>query len=237
MKQSTVTVSINDETFCALIDSGSSHSFIHPSVVQKLSLPISDTNVQVSMASSSLVNKVHGFVTTSIVFNGVLYEGVTLNLLDDLCSDVILGLDFQSQHEQVRFHFGGVKPAMDVCALNVVDAEPPELFGNLPADCKPIATKSRRYNTHDRVFIRDEIQQMLSDGIIEPSNSPWRAQVVVTKDENHKKRLVVDYSQTINTFTPLDAYPLPRIDDFVNNIAKYQVSALLILSQLIIKFL
>ena len=66
------------------------------------------------------------------------------------------------------------------------------------------------------------MQKLLSEGIIEPSNSPWRAQVVVTVNENHKKRMVIDYSQTINRFTQLDAYPLPRIDEIVNKVAKYR---------------
>ena len=35
--------------------------------------------------------------------------------------------------------------------------------------------------------------------------------------------MVVDYSQTINRFTQLDAYPLPKIENLVNNIAKYKV--------------
>ena len=64
---------------------------------------------------------------------------------------------------------------------------------------------------------------MLKEGIIEPSQSPWRAQILIVSPENHKKRLVVDYSQTINRFTLLDAYPLPRIEDMVNEIASYQV--------------
>ena len=33
----------------------------------------------------------------------------------------------------------------------------------------------------------------------------------------------VDYSQTINIYTERDAYPLPRIDDMVNELAKYTV--------------
>jgi len=32
--------------------------------------------------------------------------------------------------------------------------------------------------------------------------------------------MVIDYSQTINRFTELDAYPLPRIDQQVNELAK-----------------
>ena len=73
---------------------------------------------------------------------------------------------------------------------------PPELLANLTADCHPIATKSRRYSHDDRKFIDAEAQRLLKEEIIEPSNSPWRAQVVRTRNENHKKRLVINYSQT-----------------------------------------
>ena len=41
--------------------------------------------------------------------------------------------------------------------------------------------------------------------------------------EPDKKRLCVDYSQAINQYTELDAYPLPRIDDMINNLAHYNV--------------
>ena len=49
--------------------------------------------------------------------------------------------------------------------------------------------------------------------------------MVVVKDptNRHKKRLCVDYSQTINLFTELDAYLLPRIDTMVNKLSKYKV--------------
>jgi len=99
----------------------------------------------------------------------------------------------------------------------------PELFANLTADCHPVASKSRRYGFDDRKFMAAETRRLLQEGIIEPSNSPWRAQVVVTKDENHRNRLAIDYSETINRFTLLNGYPLPRIDDTVNKIAQYRV--------------
>ncbi|KAK3720969.1 hypothetical protein QZH41_006538 [Actinostola sp. cb2023] len=101
--------------------------------------------------------------------------------------------------------------------------DPPAPFANLTADCHPIITKSRRYSQEDLAFINGEVERLLKEGIIEPSQSPWRAQVVVTKDENHKKRLAIDYSQTINRFTLLDAFPLPRINDTINDIAQYRV--------------
>ena len=101
--------------------------------------------------------------------------------------------------------------------------DPPEPFANLAENCHPIASKSRPYRRDDLKFIEGEVERLLKEGIIEPSNSPWRAQVVVTKDDNHKKRLAIDYSQTINRFTQLDAFRLPRINDLVNDIAQYQV--------------
>ncbi|KRX78665.1 hypothetical protein T06_15795 [Trichinella sp. T6] len=41
---------------------------------------------------------------------------------------------------------------------------------------------------------------------------PWRAQTLVVTTDNHKKRTMIDYSQTINRFTLLDAYPLAKIN-------------------------
>jgi len=43
-------------------------------------------------------------------------------------------------------------------------------------------------------FIADTKQRDLAEGIIEASNSPWRAQVLVTSGENHHKRLCINYS-------------------------------------------
>ena len=84
-----------------------------------------------------------------------------------------------------------------------------------------------RHSIPDTKFIQSEISQMLKEGILEPSQSPWRTQTLVVSLENHKKRFVMDYSQTINIFTLLDAYPLPWIEDMVNEMASYRVSSTL----------
>ena len=110
------------------------------------------------------------------------------------------------------------------CALASAAADTPSLFHNLSRDCKPIAIKSRRFNAIDQEFIDNEIRRLNSEGIIKPSISPWRAQIVVVKNaENNKRRMCVDYSQTINLFTELDAYPLPKIEFLVNKLAKFRV--------------
>ena len=121
--------------------------------------------------------------------------------------DVILGLNFQKQHKAVTLKFEGKKPPLLICGLSRLNVSPPSLFGSLSPNCKPIASKSCRYSKEDQLFIEMEVQCMLKEGIIEPASSPWRAQVVVTKGEHSKKRLVIDYSQTINKHTQQDAYP------------------------------
>lgn len=139
--------------------------------------------------------------------------------MKSLCSDVILGHNFLQHHPSIKIPFGGPKPAFSICGLTAVNVPYLSLFNNLFPDCKPIAMKSRQYSFEDKQFIKAEIDE----GIIEKNESPWWAQVLVTFSENHKKRLVIDYSQTINRFTLLDTYPLPRIDEIISEIAKYKV--------------
>ena len=50
--------------------------------------------------------------------------------------------------------------------------------------------------------------------------SSGRAQIAVVKDANNNKlRKYIDFSQTVNLFTELDAYPLPRIETLINDLA------------------
>lgn len=72
----------------------------------------------------------------------------------------------------------------------------------------------------DKTFIDSEVQKLLKEAVIEPSQSPWRAQPLVTTNSSGKKRLVVDFSQTINKFTELDADQVPNIEELVINVAK-----------------
>ena len=206
-----------------LVDSGSSESFIHPDLVKRHSLIVHHSSGAVSMASTSLSTRTSGFCQVDLRVNGQDYKDMRLTVLPQLCSDVILGQDFQKMHGSVILRYGGDLPPLVICGFNTIRVDPPKLFANLTADCCPVSARSRRYSYQDRMFIEKETQRLLKEGIIEPSNSPWRAQVVVVKDGLKKWRLAIDYSETINKFTLLDSYPLPRIDDTVNKIARYRV--------------
>ena len=229
LSHASVNVSVYGNTLSALIDSGSSDSFISQTVAEQLNLKIHPSTQDIIMALTSLKTPIIGHCFADIDLNQRVYKSTRLGVLKDLCSDIILGHDFQKEHERVTIEFGGRKPELiipnsaPICAISAATIDEPSLFSNLLPE--PIASKSMRFSKDDQDFIQQEVTKLLSEDIIEISSSPWRAQAVVAKYplNRHKERLCIDYSQTINQYTDLDAYPLPRIDDMVNNLAAYKV--------------
>ena len=131
-----------------------------------------------------------GQCNVKIVLNGNTYRNVRLDILQSLCSDVILGYDFQKPHKNLTFQFGGNKEDLIVSSsfpktvsaldtkqpisrliANVADVDPPTLFKTVTNDVKPIATKSLLFNKDDRAFIRDQISSILAAGLIKRSDS------------------------------------------------------------------
>ena len=60
-----------------------------------------------------------------------------------------------------------------------------------------------------------QVQQMLSSGVIRPSNSPWASPVVMVKKKDGSLRFCVDFRQ-LNEATIKDVHPIPRIDDLLD---------------------
>ena len=76
----------------------------------------------------------------------------------------------------------------------------------------PIRVPYRRQNPTLRQEEDLQIQQMLSQGVIRPSSSPWAAAVVMVTKKDGSRRFCMDYRK-LNDVTIKDAHPLPRIDD------------------------
>ena len=81
----------------------------------------------------------------------------------------------------------------------------------------PIRQAPRRIPVQYQQEMTQLIDQMLSDGVIQPSNSPWAAPVVLVKKKNGSLRLCVDYRK-LNAVTRKDSFPLPRIDSILESL-------------------
>ena len=225
LSSSMVNAQIGNDSYAALCDTGSSHSYIHPEVVKNMNVKLFKTKGgSVTMASSDFVSSVSFYCFINMEINGKMYYNNKFYVMENICVRVILGLDFLKRHSRVVLEFGGKDDSFHIksCCLSTLKMQPPSLFANLTEDCKPIATKSRRYSATDKAFISKTVAELMQNKKVEPSNSPWRAQVLcVGGDGTHRRRMAVDYSMTINKFTLPDAYPLPKIDELTDRLAHY----------------
>ena len=226
LRRTVVESFINDYRVKTLFDTGASENFIDESLIKRLGIRYKKKPSNVTMASKALHLFTLGRAHVTLTILGKTYHNVSVDIMTNACADIILGQKFFSRFDTVTFFFGGEEGNLTISAdtqnyasLAAASITPPRVFEYLSKDCKPIATRSRNYSSDDQKFIKTEIQRLIAEDIIEPSSSPWRAQVLVVRKFN-KCRLVVDYSQTINRFTCLDAYPLPKIEKIVHKIGE-----------------
>ena len=82
----------------------------------------------------------------------------------------------------------------------------------------PIKQQPYRVSHSQKASIEKHINEMLDQGIIEVSSSPWSSPVVLVKKKDGGTRFCIDYRK-LNAVTRKDSYPLPRIDDALDSLA------------------
>lgn len=88
----------------------------------------------------------------------------------------------------------------------------------------PIFSKTYRYPKVHEEEVKKQINDMLDQGIIQNSNSPWSSPVWVVPKKldasgQQKWRVVVDYRK-LNDISVGDAYPLPNIEDILDRLGQ-----------------
>lgn len=82
----------------------------------------------------------------------------------------------------------------------------------------PIKVPPRRLPHCHRERVEEQLEWLLAKGIIQPSKSPWSAPIVMVRKKNGEYRMCIDYRQ-LNEITVKDCFPLPRIDDTLDDLA------------------
>ena len=91
----------------------------------------------------------------------------------------------------------------------------------------PISQKPYRMSDEKRRIAEESIAELLHEGIIIPSCSPWSSPIVlVSKKGTTEMRLCVDYRK-LNEITVKDKFPLPNIQDYLDSLRGMKYFSLL----------
>jgi hypothetical protein len=91
-----------------------------------------------------------------------------------------------------------------------------------PDGAKPPARGLGRYSKQDKEELDKQIKELLAQGLIEPSLSPYAAAALIVPKYNPDGsikgwRMVIDY-RLLNAITVKYQYPMPRIDDVLDSV-------------------
>ena len=83
----------------------------------------------------------------------------------------------------------------------------------------PRKQAARRIPYAARKEVAEQLERMQKTGVIRPSSSPWSSPVVLVRKRDGTLRFCVDY-RVLNSVTKPDVFPLPRINDLLDQLGK-----------------
>ncbi|GKF27331.1 putative reverse transcriptase domain-containing protein, partial [Tanacetum coccineum] len=92
-----------------------------------------------------------------------------------------------------------------------------ELRIDLIPGVAPVARAPYRLAPSEMKELSKQLQELSKKGFIRPSSSPWGASVLFMKKKDGSFRMCIDYRE-LNKLTIKNRYPLPRIDDLVDQL-------------------
>lgn len=87
----------------------------------------------------------------------------------------------------------------------------------LEPGAKPIFKNMYRLTPKEKAEVERQIKDLLAKGLIEPSSSPWGAPVLFVPKQDGSLRMCIDY-RALNKVTVKNRYPIPRIDDLLEQL-------------------
>ena len=94
-------------------------------------------------------------------------------------------------------------------------------------DSAPIKQHPYRVSPMKKELLDKEVQYMLKNDIIEESQSNWSSPCILVPKHDGGFRFCTDFRK-VNDKTKSDSFPIPRIADFIDQIALHENSPLLI---------
>lgn len=152
-------------------------------------------------------SKLQGLLKSGSVMHLVQLQSVSLDSVPDLSPDIKVVLqEFQSVFEEPQ----GLPPRR-ACDHLI----------SLVPNAKPVFVRPYRHNPAQKDEIEKQVKEMLSSGVIQPSNSAYSSPTLLVKKKDRTWRLCIDYRQ-LNAITLKGKFPMPVIDELLDELAGSQ---------------
>ena len=83
----------------------------------------------------------------------------------------------------------------------------------------PIAKRPYRMLVEELVELKKQLKELLDKEYIQPSASPWGSPILFVKKKDRSMMMCIDY-HSLNAVTIKNKYPLPRINDLLDELQK-----------------
>jgi len=145
-----------------------------------------------------------------LIMQASMPEGGSETQVEKVSTDSALLADQQVQIDQLVEGF-----KQDVFApLSEMPPARPGFDHTIPTgDAAPVAKKVYKMSPAELKTLREQLDELLRLGYIQPSTSPWAAPVLFVKKKDGSMRLCIDY-RGLNAVTIKNKYPLPLLDEF-----------------------
>ena len=114
--------------------------------------------------------------------------------------------NFLSQYHDIFSLEDGERGETDLTEMTIETGDSPPK--RVPARRMPLAVRRE---------VARQLRVMQEAGVIQPSTSPWSSPVVMVRKKDGTQRFCVDY-RALNAVTRVDTFPLPRIDDLLDQL-------------------
>ncbi|GAU41957.1 hypothetical protein TSUD_135710 [Trifolium subterraneum] len=236
---------IHDTPLIAIIDTGATHSFISMDCMKRLNIPVYEMSgcMNIETPASGLVitrlvcrncpvsvfGRHFGMDLVCIPLSGIdvifgmnwlVFNQVHINCCEKTVifpkSEGSLALMKESLND-----YGGLFMVFGSLNLeggaNLEEIPEVEFSIDLVPGTSPISMAPYRMSASELNELKKQLEELLEKKFIRPSVSPWGAPVLLVKKKEGSMRLCIDYRQ-LNKATIKNKYPLPRIDDLMDQL-------------------
>eukprot|EP00171_Calliarthron_tuberculosum_P023395 IDg23395t1 len=210
-------------------------NYISLDLCKCLNIQLKDENFEAVMANATK-EKLQSTVNKLQLSIGPYSEAMRF-AVSNLSYDLILGKKWTSEHcakkdcltNEVSFEYK--KKQFKIIANDKIPeilnklpkGLPPERFKDysieLHADAKPQKRGLYRMSDIELEEVRSKVKELLEQGFIRPSASPWGAPILFVSKKDGGLRFCLDY-RALNKLTVKNGYPLPRIDGLLDQLSK-----------------